>query len=476
MARLALSIVLAGAVLAAAGGPAGAGAGPARHDPDGDRPVTIVPRSGPAASPSAVAGGPARSAGGTQADGMPYDPERDRPVTILAREGSAGSVGERRDWDRDRPVTIAARGAAAETALAEGRRDPNRDRPVTIVSREGSAASPSVAMEAPGGSDGSVGGMPRDPRRDRPVTIRARPGPAENVVVRVLRDPDRDRPVTILAQGGGGVSLVAPGDVVVPPPRGPAPGAEAPSPARPPMPRRIVMDRDRDAARRADVVEAAADVAEAAGDVAAFVADGRPMVAIVLVDGGVVSMPDDSILSAIPVAVAVDPAMPDAARRAAAHGAAGRTVVLAGTGAPAGAAPQDVEVALAAAIRLLPDGIALLDLSGGGSGGRIALPALAEAGLGLLGGSRLSIALRAARRAGVAAAGAARVIDPAATDPAAIRRALDRAAFEAARDGAAVIVGPLDPAMLAALAAWRAQGRGAAVQVVPLSAVLARSG
>ena len=316
------------------------------------------------------------------------------------------------------------------------------------------------------------------PVPETPARARGARAPYADAVV-VLTGPDRrgapedDAPMADAAAGAGRIALVAPEDVVVAPPRAvePASGAGDAEPTSP-MPRRIVMDRD---ARRGIAPTTPALVRDALP----FHADGRAVVTVVLVDDGAplalfgeAGLPRD-----LAVTVAVDPTLPDAAERAQAHRAAGREVMLAGTALPEGAAAQDVEVSLAAAIGAVESSVALLDLSDRRAmdAGAI-LPVLAEGGRGLVTLSDRLGALDAARRAGVPAVKAFRLLDDEGRWVDGLARDLDRATFEALRDGAAVVAGRWRRETLEAIALWLARGRGDEVQLAPISAVLTGAG
>ena len=268
-----------------------------------------------------------------------------------------------------------------------------------------------------------------------------------------------------LSRAGPAITLVAPADVIDPPPRAPAPRAAPSAETAPrPMPTRIVMDRDRGGGARA------AEPALAAG-AAPFDADGRPLLALVLFE-------DRRSAAAVPagvaVTVAIDPTVPDAPDRAAGHRAAGREVVLTDAAMPVGSAtPQEVEVAFAAAARAVPGAVGVLAPGFGTAADHDAAVAmLAETGHALVTPPGRLGPQSAARRAGIPVAGARRVIDGAGEDADAITYHLERAAFDATRDGSAVVIGTTRARTLAAIARWMASERGGVVQVAPLSAIL----
>jgi uncharacterized protein len=65
-----------------------------------------------------------------------------------------------------------------------------------------------------------------------------------------------------------------------------------------------------------------------------------------------------------------------------------------------------------------------------------------------------------------------RQIDAEGEDVPVMRRYLDRAAFKAAQDGEAVVVGTLRPETLAAILEWTIEGRASSVALAPASALL----
>ncbi|MGY6536805.1 MAG: divergent polysaccharide deacetylase family protein [Pararhodobacter sp.] len=208
--------------------------------------------------------------------------------------------------------------------------------------------------------------------------------------------------------------------------------------------------------------------------------EGLPRLSVVLVD----APPDPEAETALleldmPLGVALDPADDDAPRRAQAYRAAGHEVLILGQDLPARATPADIEVTLSAWSAQLPQAIGLLDPSSSGLQGnvvlaRLVMPALAERGLGVvLPGGGLGGAQQAARAEGVVNAVIFRDLDQGSENRFTIRRYIDRAVFEAQRQGGVVLVGRANHSeTIAALALWRSEGRADAVGLVPISALL----
>lgn len=208
--------------------------------------------------------------------------------------------------------------------------------------------------------------------------------------------------------------------------------------------------------------------------------DAKPPFAILLLDTGDATV-DLAALAAqpVPVTLVVDAARPDAAERAALWRAAGQEVAVLSSVVPARGQASDFEVALEALQAQVPQALALVEpVSGGLQGNRSTagalVPALAARGYGLVTWDRgLNTAGQVASREGLPSAMIFRELD--AEDEAApvIRRYLDRAAFKAQQDGAAIVMGRLRPETVAAVGEWALDTRAAGLALAPLSALLA---
>lgn len=206
---------------------------------------------------------------------------------------------------------------------------------------------------------------------------------------------------------------------------------------------------------------------------------GRPLFAVILQDIGAAGMPRED-LTRLPFAVtfAVDPYAPGAAEAARAYRDAGQEVVTLSAPLPAGATPADLEQIFQALDFGLPESVALLDPPSGGLQedrplATLAIPILKAQGRGIVTHDRgLGAAEQVAAREGLAQAGIFRVLDASGESPEAIRRILDRAAFRAAQEGRAVVMGQTRAETVAALLEWLVEGRGASVQLAPITAVM----
>ena len=207
--------------------------------------------------------------------------------------------------------------------------------------------------------------------------------------------------------------------------------------------------------------------------------DSKPLFAIILIDTGDATL-DRAALAALPFAVsfALDPLAPWAAEASKIYRAAGQEVIMVATGIPAGATAADLEVTFQAHASALPEAVAVIDTEFGAFQADRPLatqvvPILKAQGRGLVSWDRgLNAADQVARREGLAATMVFRRLDGKAETTAAIRRALDRAAFKAAQDGRVTVIGQTAPETVAALLEWAVEGRAATVALAPVSAVL----
>lgn len=207
--------------------------------------------------------------------------------------------------------------------------------------------------------------------------------------------------------------------------------------------------------------------------------EGRPTFAVILRDIGPAGIGQQRLAALdLPVTIAIDPASPDAEAAAKAYRAAGKEVVILAVGLPADATARDVEVNLAAMFNAIPQAVALLDpVNGGFQNDRMraqqVVRILAGEGYGLVTHDRgLNAAAQLANRDGVPDGRIFRVLDSDQEDEALIRRYLDRAAFRAAQQGQAMVLGDSRATTVAALLGWAMEGRGATVAFAPVSAVL----
>ena len=198
---------------------------------------------------------------------------------------------------------------------------------------------------------------------------------------------------------------------------------------------------------------------------------------VVLHEGG---PPDLGLVATLPrgLAFAVDAGTPEAETVARAYRAAGREVVMI-PDLPERARPQDVEQAMQANLRAVPEAVAVMDTTGGGfQSDREAVAQVVDAigatGHGLITFPRgLNTAHQRAEREGVPRGLIFRDIDGGGESDAEIGRSLDRAAFRARQSRQPVIlVGRATDGTLQAVQAWAAQNAGGGVVLAPVSAAL----
>ena len=186
----------------------------------------------------------------------------------------------------------------------------------------------------------------------------------------------------------------------------------------------------------------------------------------------------DMLQLAVPFSIAIDPSRVDAADRAAQYRAAGIEVLAMIEDLPPEAAPADVAVAMESYFSVLEEAIGVLDpldarIQGTRSLITPVVDALSLGGRALVTYDRgLNPAQQLAERVGVPAATVFRILDGEAEEAPKIKRYLDRAAFNANRDGAVVVLGRNYPETVKALLEWSLSEKGAGLSVVPVSKLL----
>jgi polysaccharide deacetylase 2 family uncharacterized protein YibQ len=205
----------------------------------------------------------------------------------------------------------------------------------------------------------------------------------------------------------------------------------------------------------------------------------KPMFGILLIDTGEPTLDRQGIAALpFPVSIVIDPLLPDAAAFSALYRAGGKEVVMLASGIPERATPADVEQTFQAHDSILPEAVAVVDASVAAFQNNRQLsaqivPILAEQGRGLLTWDRgLNAADQVARREGLPTATIFRQIDAEGEGVPTMRRYLDRAAFKAAQEGSAVVIGTIRPETIAALLEWTIEGRASTVAIAPASALL----
>lgn len=329
----------------------------------------------------------------------------------------------------------------------------------------GAAADPGEAPQVPQPAPappqvaGAPGAIAQPAEEDRPTVLPTVPEPQEREETR----PEAGAPkVAALPQAGDGEGGLRPsiGQRVVPltergnaePEAGTEAGAEtgADAPARPPLDR----------------------YAAPAGN-----PEGKPLMAIVLIDDGAAIGHEALAEFPYPLTFAIDPTAPDAAEKMARHRDAGFEVV-AMFNLPREGRPQDAEVALSAGFDRLPEALAVMEGTGTGVQGNRKMSDQVAAFAGSTGrglitlGNGLNTMQKLALREGVPSAAVFRDFDGAGQTPTVMRRFLDQAAFRAGQEGAVIMLGRVRPDTVSSLLIWALQDRVSRVAMVPVSAVL----
>ena len=207
--------------------------------------------------------------------------------------------------------------------------------------------------------------------------------------------------------------------------------------------------------------------------------DGKALFGVVLIDSGENGIPREDLMKlSIPVTIAIDPTAPNATQIMQDYRAAGIEVVAIANELPTASSPSDVAVAVSAYFDQLPQAVGIMDpLDGRIQSNRTLLQpvlgSIRNSGHGLITYDRgLNTAQQAARREDIPAATVFRVLDADLEEGPKIKRYLDRAAFNANRDGSVVVVGRSYPETVKAIVEWVLEKKEAGVAMVPVSMVM----
>ncbi|MEP5759530.1 MAG: divergent polysaccharide deacetylase family protein [Litoreibacter sp.] len=210
-----------------------------------------------------------------------------------------------------------------------------------------------------------------------------------------------------------------------------------------------------------------------------FAVEGKSLFSIVIIDAGDDGVSRDQILnSTYPVTVAIDPAAPGAASLEEQYRTAGIEVVALLNDLPKNAEPTDVDVALSGYFDTLIKSVAVMDpldarLQSDRELLEPVLGAIKSTGHGLMTYAQgLNSAQQAARRYGVPSASVYRVLDSEQEDASKIKRYLERAAFNANKDGSVVVVGHSYPETMKTILEWALEANDDTMSLAPLSAIL----
>lgn len=231
--------------------------------------------------------------------------------------------------------------------------------------------------------------------------------------------------------------------------------------------------------------EPAPEPAPVPEDLPALVAYGTPFAApadqallgVLLFDDPEFPLTDGTLQSLnLPVSIVIDPARMDAAAQVARYRAAGFEAVIEARFADT--------AAFDTALDSLSETVALVDTTEGTLRSNLALQSqvlarLGQTGHGLVAGAfGLGGLEQAATREAVPVSRVYRILDDEGQSAPTMLRLLDRAGFEAAQTGSAIVLGRSYPETIAALLSWgEAQGEArGAYEVAPVSAILKRVG
>ena len=210
--------------------------------------------------------------------------------------------------------------------------------------------------------------------------------------------------------------------------------------------------------------------------------DGKPVMAIVLVDegtsleGAAIGLPALRQLP-YPVSFAVDTSLPDAPSRMRAYRQEGFEV-LALVNLPEGATATDAEVNLSVALERMPEVVGVLEGMTTGvqttrDSGRQVAQILAQTGHGFVTQNKgLNTVQKLSARAGVPSAVVFRDFDAQGQSARVIGRFLDQAAFRARQEGSVVMLGRMREETIAALLVWALQERASQVALAPVTGAL----
>ncbi|MEX5726741.1 polysaccharide deacetylase 2 family uncharacterized protein YibQ [Rhodovulum iodosum] len=458
---------------------------PETATPDADavapEPETAAPEpetAAPEAEPDTPAAAPASPEAASVPDAAP--PDADVPGTTVetAIDLPAGS-----EFNRP-PPDMPAQAPAAEPGPGTGGDAPGMARPVDDAAQPprpdtAPASTPLAAADSPGAltAPDLPGAAPAGPEGEEPVLpTPGALGPGA---------PSADTaPVVVDRTGGPAPAPAAAAEDTAEQAADAEQAAEATGVRINRLPSITATPEPESAPEEADPAAAAEAMAEA-GALARFATPveapgARPLFSIVMIDAGAEGLDRASLTTfAFPVTFAVDPTRPDAAEAMAAYRAAGYEVVALATGLPKDAEPKDVEVAMTRHLSVLSETVAVMDPAEAGlQSNRAAMRQLVsllnDTGHGLITYDRgLNSAQQLASRAGVPATTVYRSLDAEREASPKIRRYLDRAVFQAAQDGAVVMVGHSYAETVAALYSWAQEDKAREVALVPISAILA---
>jgi len=215
-----------------------------------------------------------------------------------------------------------------------------------------------------------------------------------------------------------------------------------------------------------------------------FDAPDRPLLGVILLDMGDKGLSIDQLKSLnAPLTIAIRSDAPNASGRALAYEAAGFEVIAMASDATTAPLAQalttkSVHDAIDVMFTTVPNAIGLLDsadqkIQKNSRISKAIIDVFVGTGHGLVTYAKgLNSVDREARALGVRTAKVVRKLDANRENKAMMLRYLDRAALDAGRDGAAIVLGTTAKDTVAALAGWVFSSKGKSVALAPASAVL----
>ena len=415
-------------------------------------PAPDLPEMETAAAPD-VAGEPTAPGAPAEAAPPPEAPEAETPVAApnAAPQPEAPAEGAAPNLPDTAPPPVLAEepaGSAAPPSVTDSLPSAEPAQPV--------APTAEMALPAPGGDAADAGALPRRlPQIGAGDATEASPPEADPGSPPQVSDTAPTLP-TIAEPGFGQAEGVRVN-------RLPQAGVEADTPAEPATDRNA--EPDGALARHAAAFEApeGADLL------------GLVLIALPEAEGGL--DPAGIVALDLPVSVALDPLAPGAADRARALRAAGIEVGLLAASVPQGARPADLAVNFDAWQEAVPGAALIVEAPQLGFQNTRPLAQLVvglagDGGYGLITHDEgLNIADQLAAQSGVPRAESFRILDTARDTPAALRRVLDRAAFEATRSGQVLVAAAARAETVAVIRDWL-EGTRRDLAPAPASAVL----
>lgn len=208
-----------------------------------------------------------------------------------------------------------------------------------------------------------------------------------------------------------------------------------------------------------------------------------PLVSVILLDIGALGVPQSDLLrQTLPFTFGVDGSRSDASRVSSDYRNAGFEVVsvLSDTAVDAISTPEQGVALVQSALVNMPDALALMD----GASAKLQkskqvfvpiLSELAQNGYGVLSYKiGLNTGFKEARKAGLVSGYIFKTIDQSVTDPSEAVRVMDRAVFEAAREGAAIVYAVATKPIVDGILDWSQQPGANTVTFAPVSSAMTK--